>query len=286
MLTRYCWHNDAIVRSEKVSPSVASISFHMGTGVFDGLMAYWNGDHHYLHEPAAHLERLVSGAQQMGMTVPWTAAHLEDGIRALLEREPKQTYYIRPIVYRGGPELWLTGAEGRKVDVTIFGVPVRRGPSEAVPCQLSTFERISSRAMPVRWKVCGLYVNSYLARREAERGGARDGLMLDREGRIAEASAANVFFIGQDGVVTPPLNEDVFPGVTRRVILDLCERLGIPHEERDVVPDDLAGFEGAFLCSTLMEIRAVPSIASTGYRTEENRVFKDISREFFEFVRQ
>jgi branched-chain amino acid aminotransferase len=286
MLTRYCWHNDEIVRSEDASPSVASISFHMGTGVFDGIMAYWNGDHYYLHEAAAHLERLVFGAERMGMTVPWTVARLDEGIRALLEREPGQTYYIRPIVYRGGPELWLTGAEGRPVDVTIFGVPVRRGPSEAVPCRLSSYERISSRAMPVRWKVCGLYVNSYLARREAERGGARDGLMLDREGRIAEASAANVFFIIPDGIVTPPLNDDVFPGVTRRVVLELCERMGIPHEERDLFPGDLAGCEGAFLCSTLMEIRAIPSIASAHYRTEQHPTFRKIAAGFYDLVRQ
>lgn len=286
MLTRHCWHNDEIMIHEGASPSIASLSFHMGTGVFDGLMAYWNGDHYYLHEAEAHLNRLIAGAERMGMTVPWTSSRLADGIRELLEREPRQTYYIRPIVYRGGPELWLTGAEGRPVDVSIFGVPVQRGLAEPVPCELSSIERISSRAMPVRWKVCGLYVNSYLARREAEKKGACDGLMLDREGRIAEASAANVFLIETNGLVTPPLNDDVFPGVTRRVILELCDRLRIPHQERDIRPDELARFEGAFLCSTLMEIRPIPRIGTAIYRTSGHPAFRAVTSEFFSLVRQ
>jgi branched-chain amino acid aminotransferase len=279
-LSKHCWHNGELLECGAVAPSIASISFHMGTGVFDGLMAYWNGDHYYLHEAAAHFDRLIVGAEHMGLPIPWTTEQMVEGVRQMLALETPRTYYVRPIVYRGGPELWLTGAEGRPVDLSIFGVPVQRGVRTPVSCEISPIERVSSRAMPVRWKVCGLYVNSFLARRQAERSGVRDGLMLDREGRIAEMSAANVFFIHRDGLLTPPLSEDVFPGITRQVIFGLCDRLGIACRERNLFPADLPGFEGAFLSSTLMEVRPIPSIGGVAYQSSEHAIFNEICTAF------
>jgi len=279
-----CWHNGALVPASDASPSIASISFHMGTGVFDGLMAYWNRDHHHLFRAVAHLERLRKGAAQMGMPVPWTVGDLTTGIVDLLACQPRRDYYVRPIVYRGGPELWLTGAEGRPVDVSMFSVPVHRGNRNPLSCNVSSIERVSSAAMPVSWKVCGLYVNSYLARKQAERVGFNDGLMLDRKGRIAELSAANVFFFGDSGIVTPALSEDVFPGITRSVVIEIAKRLRINCIEREVYPSELPDFSGAMLCSTLMELRPISRIGSTVFSTDQLDAFRYIAAAFSEMT--
>src|SRR6476646_5207716 len=114
------WCNGDIRSREEGAPSVASISFHLGTSVFDGLMAYWNVDHYYLHRAEDHLVRFRIGAARMGLTFNWSVDEMLTGIERLLQLEPKGTQYIRPIAFRGGPELWVTGAEGRPVDVTIF----------------------------------------------------------------------------------------------------------------------------------------------------------------------
>src|SRR4051812_39350701 len=118
-VSAYCWSNGEIKDREKGAPSVASISFHLGTGVFDGVMAYWNDDHYYIHRAEAHLARFRLGAAKMGLAFSWSVEELLAGIRDLLRLEPEGTQYIRPIAFRGGPELWVTGAEGRPVDVTI-----------------------------------------------------------------------------------------------------------------------------------------------------------------------
>src|SRR5271165_2063702 len=120
--SRYSWHNGSITEREAGAPSVASISFHLGTGVFDGMMAYWNRDHYYLHRGEEHLVRFRHGAARMGLSVPWSVDEMLRGIHELLELEPKGTQYVRPIAFRGAPELWVTGSEGRPVDVAIFTV--------------------------------------------------------------------------------------------------------------------------------------------------------------------
>jgi branched-subunit amino acid aminotransferase/4-amino-4-deoxychorismate lyase len=85
-------------------------------------MAYWNRDHYYIHRAEEHLVRFRQGAARMGLNFPWSVGEMLEGIIELLKHEENGTQYIRPIAFRGGPELWVTGSEGRPVDVTIFTV--------------------------------------------------------------------------------------------------------------------------------------------------------------------
>jgi branched-chain amino acid aminotransferase len=271
-----------MVEREAGAPSIASISFHLGLGVFDGMMAYWNRDRYYVHRIDEHLRRFRAGAERMGMTIPWSDDQMRSGIEALLVREPKGTQYIRPIAYRRAPELWVTGAEGRSVDVSIFTVrtDTHRDLDSSIRCQVSDIERISSRSIPGQIKVSGSYVNSFHARRTAESAGFDDAIMFDRDGRLAEASAANVFLITGDRLVTPPLNPDVFPGITRQTILDLARTEGIDVVEVDVGRDALAKTEGALLTSTLMEIRGISHLGDRALSTGELPIFTTLVSAF------
>lgn len=286
--SKYCWSNGEIKEREASAPSVASISFHLGTGVFDGMMAYWNRDHYYLHRGEEHLLRFRQGAARMGLELPWSVGQMLEGINEVLAREPKGTQYIRPIAFRGGPELWVTGAEGRPVDVSIFTVSTdaHRDLDAPLRCQISPVERISSRSIPGQTKVSGAYVNSHFARRTAEAAGFDDGVMFDRDERLAEASAANIFVMTGDRLLTPPPNADVFPGITRQVILDLARGAGIDVRETDLRRADLANIDGAFLCSTLMEIRGLSQLGEYPLATAELAVFRTLVKAFRALTRQ
>lgn len=278
----HCWSNGEIKDREQGAPSVASISFHLGTGVFDGIMAYWNRDHYYIHRVEDHLVRFRHGAACMGLVVPWSVEELHAGITELLAHEPQGTQYIRPIAFRGGPELWVTGSEGRPVDVTIFTVrtETHRDLDDPIHCELSAVERISSRSIPRQIKVSGAYVNSFHARRTAEKSGAQDGLMFDRDGHLTEASAANVFLIEGDRLITPRLKPDVFPGITRQVFLELARDAGIETTQAELTRDDLAAIDGAFLCSTLMEIRPIAKLDTKPLPTTQLQTFKSLKSKF------
>lgn len=282
----WAWFNGELVPRETGAPSVASINFHLGTSVFDGMMAYWNKDHYYIHRAHDHLERFRLGAQRLGLSFDWSVEIMLGGIRELLSREPAETQYVRPIAYRRGPELWVTGAEGRPVDVTIFTVPSRRDIDLPLTCQVSEVERISSRSIPGQTKVSGAYVNSFTARRQAELAGFQEALMLDRHGRIAEASAANLFFISNDRLITPNLNEDVFPGITRQIVMEIAREVGVEPVESDLYLDDLDHIEGAFLCSTLMEIRPLSVLGERRLVTAELPLYHTLLQKFREVTHQ
>jgi branched-chain amino acid aminotransferase len=174
--------------------------------------------------------------------------------------------------------LWVTGSEGRPVDVTIFTVQTEshRDIDRPITCQLSPIERISSRSIPGQIKVSGAYVNSFFARKTAEKSFFDDGLMFDREGHLTEASAANVFLVLGERLVTPRLKPDVFPGITRQVILELAARAGIEAQEAELGREDLAAIDGAFVCSTLMEIRAVSRLGDCPLPTIDSPVYKSV----------
>jgi branched-chain amino acid aminotransferase len=279
-VSTHAWFNGSIVPLEAGAPSIASINFHLGTSVFDGLIAYCNNGHYYLHRAEEHLTRFRQGAARMGLEVRWSVAELLDGVVNLLGQEPASTQYIRPIAYRRIPELWVTGSEGKPVDVSIFTVRIERDTDAAITCHVSPVERISSRSIPARTKVSGAYVNSFNARRTAELSGFQDGLMLDREGRIAEASAANFFAVDGGRLLTPLLNVDVFPGITREVVIELARDVGIEVFERDMHPQDLQRLCGAFLCSTLMELRPLSRIGDVPLDTTSNAMFQALLQRF------
>jgi branched-chain amino acid aminotransferase len=281
-VSTYSWSNGEIKDRERGAPSVASISFHLGTGVFDGMMAYWNRDHYYLHRAEEHLFRFRQGAACMGLAFTWSIPQLMAGITDLLEMEPKGTQYVRPIAFRGGPELWVTGSEGRPVDLTIFTVrtETHRDIDNPISCEISSVERISSRSIPGQIKVSGAYVNSFFARKTAEKSGFDDGVMFDREGHLTEASAANVFLIAEERLVTPRLKPDVFPGITRQVLLEIARGKGIEVCEAELRREDLKNIDGAFLCSTLMEIRAVSRLGERSLPSAELPLYRSLVSAF------
>lgn len=282
--TPIVWHNGKLVQREQAAPSIASHSLHLGIGIFDGIMAYWNGDRYYIHRLEAHLDRLRHGATQMGLPFSWTNEDLTSGIQSLLDQVPPTNYYIRPIVYRSGA--YLNFSETMPVDVTILGVTIARDVDKLLKTHISTFERVSGRAIPVTWKICGTYVNSYLSRRAAELQGFDDAILLDQEGRITEATAANLFLLQKDTVVTPSLTPNIFPGITRDTLIDVAQSLGIEVVERDVRPAELGDFDGAFLAATMMELKPVALIDDYRYDSSNHPLFRKFLQEFREITHQ
>lgn len=280
VVSELAWVDGELVPREQGAPSLASSTFHMGTGVFDGLMAYWNGDHYHLHRVEEHLVRFKTGAARMDLPFPWEIDELEAGIRALLDSCPRRTHYIRPIAFRGAPEIMLVASRDLPVSACVFAVEVERDVSDPMRGTIVPVQRVSSRAIPVAWKVCGTYANSFLAQRMAFERGADVGVLLDGEGRLAEASTSNLFLIRDGTLVTPSLEADVFPGITRRSVLETAERIGVAAVERDVDPAELRCCEGAFLASTMLELRPFSAIDEARFATAEHPLYRRIRAEF------
>lgn len=278
------WHNGKLVEREQAAPSIASHSLHLGVGVFDGIMAYCNSGNYYIHRLEAHLDRLRHGSSQMGLKFDWSNNQLKSGLLELLDSIPPNNYYIRPIVYRSGA--YLNFSDDMPVDVTILAVTIARDEATPLSCHISKYERVSGNAIPVTWKICGTYVNSYLSRRAAQNEGFNDAIMLDAEGKITEASAANIFFLQANAVVTPALNANIFPGITRATLLDIAKSINIEVIERDIVPSELTNFDGAFLAATMMELKPIASINNHKYESDNHPLFRQFLHKFRQITHQ
>jgi branched-subunit amino acid aminotransferase/4-amino-4-deoxychorismate lyase len=107
---------------------------------------------------------------------------------------------------------------------------------------------------------CRSRVHYYLADSEARAVDPEaSALLLDLEGNITETNTANFFIVANGSLVTPP-DYNVLPGISRRMVLELASKTGIPFEERNFSVDTAMNAEEAFITSTPFCVMAVTKI--------------------------
>ena len=113
-----------------------------------------------------------------------------------------------------------------------------------------------------------------LARAEAEERGADEALLLNTDGRFAEAASSNLFWIERGVVCTPPLAEGLLAGVTRAFVVGLARGLGLPTSEPSCAPGQLQEAEGVFLTTSSLEI--VPATRLDGNPLRRSPIAKQL----------
>jgi len=106
-------------------------------------------------------------------------------------------------------------------------------------------------------------LDSILAKRDATSQGADDGLIVNSEGNLTETSSANLFWMEDRTLRTPPVSDGVLPGVTRRLVISLASVLGQAVREESVDLDRLQQAEAAFVTSAATGIIAVGQVNGT-----------------------
>ena len=169
-----------------------------------------------------------------------------------------------PIAWRGAEQLGVS-AQGNKIHLAIatwewpsYFDPVQR--LKGIRLDLADYRRPDPRTAPCLAKAAGLYMICTVSKHRAERRGYADAMMLDWEGRVAECTGANIFFI-RDGKIHTPIADCFLAGITRATAIDLAKRRGIEVIERRILPDELAGFSECFITGTAAEVTAVAEIA-------------------------
>ncbi len=113
--------------------------------------------------------------------------------------------------------------------------------------------------IPPQAKVAASYLGPMLAKRRARAAGYDEVVLLDREGRVAEAPTANVFAVKGGVLVTPP-TERVLAGITRDSVLALARAEGLEAREAHLSAEELAGADEVFLTATSFPVLAVASV--------------------------
>jgi len=259
------YFNGSFVKASEASTDLYGQSLHYGYAVFEGIKSYKTEDGAKIFKAQEHYDRLRRSAELMHIPFNYTTEELTALTYEVLEKNGFQDAYIRPIVVCS-PNMSLS--KGKESYLAIEAWEWTNGyMANKMRIMTSSFERPNPKAFKVEAKVSGHYVNSILACQEAKDAGYDEALVLDGAGNVAESSGANVFF-EKDGKLYTPAKGSLLPGITRATVLEICEELEIPTEEKLFTPDEMRGADAAFFCGTAAEILALDSLDDVPFAKE------------------
>lgn len=268
------WIDGELVDNENCLVSVLSHTLHYGTGVFEGIRAYRAGEHVIVFRLMDHLARLEQSANAMGFELKYSEDELREAVIKVLCSNNLRDAYIRPLIFVGPGSLSLSWQSGNNELCTmvaawkwdsyfdsdcISGISVATGVGR----------RLISQSGLHQAKVVGTYVNGYAATMAAKAVGADEALLIDEDGCIAEATAANIFMV-REGKLCTPTCRAALAGITRDTIVHLARPLGFNVCENDLVVEDLYGADEVFLTGTACEV--VPVTKVDGQLVGDGRV--------------
>jgi branched-chain amino acid aminotransferase len=254
------WYDGKLVPWADANLHVLSHGLHYGSCVFEGERAY-GGE---IFRNTEHSERLKASARMLDFEVPYSVAEIDAAKKLVLEKNGQTDAYIRPVAWRGS-EMMGVSAQANTIHLAIacWQWPSYFDPAErlkGIRLDLADYRRPDPRTAPAKAKAAGLYMICTISKHKAERKGYADAMMLDWEGRVAECTGANIFFI-VDGKIHTPIADCFLDGITRRTVIDLAKRRGIEVIERRIMPDELSGFSECFITGTAAEVTPVSEIA-------------------------
>jgi branched-chain amino acid aminotransferase len=276
------------IREAKIS--VMTHAFNYGTGVFEGIRAYWNAEEEQLYglHLREHYSRFLRSGKIMRISIPHTADELVAMTTELLRRcGYREDAYIRPLAYKSTP---VIGVRLRNLDdgLTIFAVPFGNyiEIDKGIACHVSSWRRVDDNAIPARAKITGSYVNAALAKSEAEDAGFAEAIVLTQDGHVSEGSAANLFLVRDGTLVTPPPTDNILEGIVRGSVMRIAEDLGLKVEVRSIDRTELYISDEMFLCGTGVQISPVTSVDRRDVGTGEiGQLTRRISKVYFAAVR-
>jgi branched-chain amino acid aminotransferase len=259
----WCYHGGEFVKMGEIRLSPATNALNYGTGVFEGIRAYWNERRGTLQvlKLREHYERFEKSCRMLRIDLPYTVDELYDITLEILRRNaPREDTYIRPLAYKAAASVGVKLAV--EDEISIFTVPMGNYVElTGLRCCVSSWRRTPDTAIPARGKFTGSYINTALAVDEAQRAGYDDAIFLTQDGHVSEASAANIFLLRKSGLVTPPVTADILEGITRDAVMELSEKeLGMPVEKRNVDRTELYAADEVFLTGTGYQIAPVVEI--------------------------
>jgi len=250
--------NGKLVPREEAKVSVYDHGFLYGDGVFEGIRAY-DGRIFKLDE---HVDRLYDSAKAIMLDIPMSKEEMKEAIIETVRANELRDAYIRVVVSRGEGDLGLDPEKCEEPTVVIIAEPMEPLYGDlyekGIEVITASVRRIPPDALDPKIKSCN-YLNNILAKIQANLAGADEAIMLDHEGYVCEGTGDNVFVV-EDGVVYTPPEDTILRGITRATVMELCEELGIPVEEKRITLGELYSADEVFLTGTAAEVAPVRKV--------------------------
>ncbi len=258
------WYDGRLVPWQDANLHVLSHGLHYASCVFEGERAY-NGK---IFKTTEHAERLKRSAQILDFEIPYSVADIVAAKQQVVEKNGKREAYVRPVAWRGS-EMMGVSAQSNKIHLAIasWEWPSYFDPEQrlkGIKLDLAEYRRPDPKTAPCSAKAAGLYMICTISKHRAERRGYADAMMLDWEGRVAECTGANIFFV-KDGKIHTPLADCFLDGLTRQTVIGLARKRGFEVIERRILPDELTQFSECFITGSAAEVTAVAEIAQWNF---------------------
>jgi branched-chain amino acid aminotransferase len=250
------------VAKDEAKVSVFDHGFLYGDGVFEGIRAY-SGRVFRLDE---HIERLYRSAKAIMLQIRQTPSEMREIVLETCRRNNLANGYIRVVISRGPGDLGIDprNCHGAPTVVVIADkltmYPQAMYDNGMAVITTST-RRNSPAALDPNIKSLN-YLNNILAKIEENRAAKAatadvpigEGLMLNLDGYVAEATGDNVFLVRNGALVTPPVYVGILEGITRNTVMELAQQLRIPCQEQTFTMTTVYGADEVFLTGTGAEV--------------------------------
>jgi branched-chain amino acid aminotransferase len=265
------WMNGSLVAASEAHVSVLAHSMQRGSLVFDVAAFHATDRGPAVFRMREHVARFLRSARLIGLDVSFDAAALEEAARACVRARGATEGLVRWSAFFASIE-----AEVVPREATASVAVAAYAPEDTVPPGVKPKARPASlrvrvprdarkagpEVFPPQAKVAASYLGPMLASRRARAEGFDEVVLLDGEGRVAEAPTANVFAVIGGALVTPPL-ERVLAGITRDSVIAIAREEGIHAREEHFALEQLAAADEAFLAATSYPIAPIASVDET-----------------------
>jgi branched-chain amino acid aminotransferase len=258
----YAYYRKQFMPLEDAKMGVLTHALHYGTACFDGIRGNWNNEkgEMFLFRVKEHYDRLRNGCRILRINLPYTVDEL---IRLTIEAVERSGYregvYIRPLAYKSSE---VVGVRLHNLEddflIVVTTLAAYIDNETGVRCCTSSWRRIDDTMIPARGKITGIYVNSALAKTEANERGFDEAILLSMDGHVAEGSGENIFIVNDGKLITPPSADNILIGITRQTVIELArEELGIETVERSVDRSELYIADEAFFTGTAAHVAPI-----------------------------
>jgi branched-chain amino acid aminotransferase len=262
--TSWVYFNGELTRYGDAKLGLLTHALHYGTGVFEGIRAYWNADRKQLYtvRMTDHYQRLHDNAHALQMRRAVDVDELCDVTNQLLQRNGfRQDAYVRPILFKSAEAI---GVKIHDVEDSLGIVTLPLGDyigTQGIRCLTSSWRRIDDTMAPVRTKCTGLYINAALAKSEALEGGFDEAIMLTHDGHVSEGSGENLFVVRRGVISTPASSDNILEGITRDCVMHLArEEMGLDVVERSIDRSELYLADEVFMVGTAAQVAPVVEV--------------------------
>jgi len=261
------WMCGEYLDKSKGTINISTSALHYGTSIFEGILCIMTGgkNRSAIFRLYDHLERMFASAQVLNYKLPYSKEELGKAIINLIKINRFNSCYIRPIVFEDVDYLDF-GRKKHNLNVVIMCKNFNhilyrwqmRKPSKVI---ISKNVTNSWPDILIKAKISGKYLNSIVAKRQAQDNGFNDAIILDSSGYVSEATSSNIFMV-KDGVIKTPYRQHTLNGITQNSVIRIALDLGYSVSEENIKVSELLEADEVFLTNTALGIISVAQIDS------------------------